>query len=189
MPRPFLTYMLPATGLEMPTGEQLRALRRIVLSTHGDWLGGGEGSELNQEQAFRRAFWAVGRFFRRRQVRHDRFFHDWVAAANSRLEENGASTVDGRDIMLGILAHCDVPWQRPNTAQGVLPEIGVDEFSGLPCSNAWRQLLTGEANLLPPTPPRGAAPLLEADRAPRPRLFQERDGRMQEIPLSGDVRS
>lgn len=167
-----ITTLPPATGFIMPTLEDLSSLRKIVLAVHHAWLGDGEGSELNQERAFRRAFFAVGRMFRRREPRRDRYFHSFVASANDRLSENGGGSIDGRDFMLAALAHCDVVWQKPDASNGVLAEIGLYEYSGLPCTNAWRRLLSGEANLLAPVVPARLLKSLEADRVPRPRVYE-----------------
>jgi hypothetical protein len=152
--RPFVSYPSPVTGMILPTADQLRALRRIVLFSHDDWLGDGEGTELEQQRNFNRGFWAAGKFFRVRAPRRDRFYFHWVEVGNQWLEDSGQPPIDGTSLMLGILAHRDIAWQMPDSSVGALLEIAVDQHSGAPCANAWRGFLTGEANLLPPTRPR-----------------------------------
>jgi hypothetical protein len=179
MTRPFLTTLQPSVGYEQPSMDELRALRRIVLNVHDDWLGGpGEGSELEQIRAFSRAFWAAGHFFRTRETRRDRHYHAWVEDANDMLDARGMYAIGGRDLMLAIIAHGDIVFQRPG--DGALAEVGLDRYRGLPCRNTWRQVLTGEANLLVPTPPRTV--VAQNYPVPKPRLFQAGlDGRMSEL--------
>lgn len=155
MTRPFLTELLPSTNYEQPTAAEMSALRRIVRGVHDAWLGGGEGSEVERDRSFYRAFWVTGAcFYRTREVRRDKYFSSFFEFGNHRLEENGILPTDERSFMLACLAHGDIVWQRKDPAVGALLELGLHEYHGAACSNRWRQILTGEAKLLAATPPR-----------------------------------
>lgn len=160
-----ITTTLPNTGYTAPNATQMASLLRIVLAAH-PWLGAVD------QHAFARAMWATGLLYRTRETRRDKYFHSWVEVGNQRLTEQDAEPVTGAEFMAAVIGHGDIVWQRQDARQGALLEIGVDEFRGLACQNSWRRILTGEANLLDPTPPRGSKPL-PADEAPDVQIFQQ----------------
>lgn len=157
---------LPATGLIMPTDDEATRLMKIVAAAHPSLA----GVDLFE---FRRAFWAQGQCFRTPAPVSKRYFHAHVDDACELLERHGAKQIGGTAFLAACIGAGDVPWQAADPSVGALLELGLNPHNGRPCSNVWLQILTGEASLLKPTTPRWAAPLLEADRAPRPRFFRE----------------
>ena len=91
--------------------------------------------------------------------------------------------VAGASVFGAMLAHGDIPWRANNPSVGQLLKVGLNIYTGRPCSvpNAWRNVLaTGQ--LLAPLPPRGVIRPVGEQSIPRPRVYQEgRDGVMREL--------
>jgi len=165
-----ISTSLPATGLVMPSSDDLRHLRSIVLSQH-PWLvdGGDRRSEAALEAEFRSAFWAAGLFYRTDAPNRTQYFAHWLDIANSRLASAGSVAVEGNALLCACLAHGDIVWRRPSPA-GELLEFGVDEHRGKPCANAWRDVLAG-APLRPPVSTKVRPQ--DAPGIPRPSVSQK----------------
>jgi hypothetical protein len=132
-----ITVALPDTHFERPSAEELRRLRKIVVSAHG-WLAD------HDEESFGRAFVAVGYHFRTPAPDKSRYFHAIVDEANRLLDEVlGLTKIDGIAFMAAILAHADVPWQEANSRLGALLEIGLCPTHGIRLArpNRWRALV------------------------------------------------
>ena len=74
--------------------------------------------------------------------------------------------------MFAIRAANDVPIRFANPGVGQLQEVGLDQYSGLPCRNHWAGLLDGSRNLLAPTPPPAA---LQRAAEPNPTRVYRQD--------------
>jgi hypothetical protein len=140
-----IVELSPRTGFEMPDADQLRRLRAYVLVEHG-WLRAGAADEAE----FARSFWAAGSFFRVSAPVSTVYYAHWVEAACARLELAGLPPIGGPSFLCACLAHADIQWQRPDPGIGALLELGLNEYSGMKCQNAWRGLLAGERGLLAP---------------------------------------
>ncbi len=127
------------------------------------------------EAEFGRAFVAVGYAFRLSEPSTARYFHSFVEDANALQREYWrAHAVSGSALLAAIIGHGDVPWRPVNQAVGQLLEVGLDPYSGIRCSNAWRGILEGRP-LRSPLPPRR---IFREQAMPSPmRVFrQERPG-------------
>ena len=170
-----VTIAAPATNLEMPSADELVQLRNIAASAHPEIDASFDHDE------FRRAFWCVGQNFRTPAPRKDRFYSAWIDQANELLERQDAAQIGGPSFLVACIAAGDITWQAANADVGALLEIGLDPYRGRPCSNVWRDVLSGRARLLAPFVPKAAAEHLVADLIPRPRVFQERNGEMVQL--------
>jgi hypothetical protein len=167
------TQLPPATNFERPDPEQLKALRRVVLSAH-PWL------NESDDRAFASAFVACGYLFRTPAPVTNRLFSHHVDEANDLLRALVKPSTDGVAFLCACLAHGDVPWRQASSQHGQLLEVGLDPYAGRPCStpNRWRAILSGEADLLAPVGPVSVAELA----LPRARYYRAADGRE----LTGD---
>jgi hypothetical protein len=163
-----ITTIPPQTGLEMPTDDELGRWLAIVQSAH-PWLTGFDLAE------FRRAFWAQGKFFRTAALDKSRYFYAWVADANEMLGRSDARGIEGASFLSAILASGDVVWQRADQRVGAQLELGLNQYSGRSCSNAWRSILRGEPLPEPVTPERRRA---ASEVIPRPTHVREENGNM-----------
>ena len=154
-----VTISVPRTGFQRPTADELQELARRVDDEH-DWL------VPCSEDAFARAFTAVGFMFRLPEPSRKLAFSAHVNSANSVLERLGLSGVAGNALLAAMIAHSDVPWRAQAMHLGQPLECGLHPFAGRPCSNAYRRVLAGEP-LTPPLPPR---PLPGAPSVPLPRF-------------------
>jgi hypothetical protein len=147
-----VTYALPNTGYVAPTEDQAARLLRIV-DAACPWLALAASTDLAE---FRRAFNATGLMFRRSEPDTRHSFSHFIDAANDMLaQRNGGAEVSATALLAAIIGHADTPYRRADRGCGQLLEVALDIHHGLPCTNAWRGLLTGERNLLPSLPPRG----------------------------------
>jgi hypothetical protein len=148
-----ISTSLPSTGFEQPSDKQLLALLKIVLGAR-EGLRDHAAQTPDFEMEFARAFVAVGYAFRLREPSTARYFHAFVEDANTLLRTYWtAKAVSGTALITAIIAHGDVPWRPANRAVGQLLEVGLDPYSGIRCSNAWREILKGRP-LRDPLPPR-----------------------------------
>jgi hypothetical protein len=171
-----ITHSLPATALEMPSPEQLRKLRAIVVAAH-PWLA---DDSPRAEQAFARSFWSAGMMFRTASPCESEYFQTFVYYANELLAEYNLEAVDGRSFVCAALSHADIPWRKADASIGQLLTVGFNRHSGAKCRNMWKQLLAGKANLLDPTPP--PERLARSQLAPRTRFFRRStDGEMRPV--------
>jgi hypothetical protein len=158
-----IVTLAPQTGLAMPNDDELAKLMAIVLTAHS-WLAGFDLAE------FRRSFWAQGKCYRTAAPDKSRYFQSWVDDANALLERFDKRGVEGASFLAACLAAGDVVWQRADPSVGALLELGLNQYTGRPCSNAWRSVLRGQPLLEPVTPGVVRAP---SNAIPRPRFYQE----------------
>jgi hypothetical protein len=145
-----IRVQLPSTGFIEPTPDQLRSLSRIVGAAHPTW-------RVPDDDTFRRAFIAQGYFFRLPMPNTRLYYGSILDAANEFLTGRlHWRAVDGGAFLFAIRAANDVAIRFANPGVGQLQEVGLDQYSGIPCRNAWAGLLNGTANLLTPTPPPAA---------------------------------
>lgn len=138
---------LPRTGYEAPNAEELRRLFQIVTAARPELL---PDATLRE---FGNAMWAVGHFRRTVAPWSGQYFSFWVNRANELIETVGMfPLVNGATLMTAVLGHGDICWRAREPLKGQLLEIGLSAYSGRPCSNAWRKILSGEANILAPVP-------------------------------------
>ena len=169
-----ITTLPPSTGYsDRPDAGQLKSLKAIVWSAH-PWL------DPVGEAEFARAFLAVGFLFRLSEPTSKIYFSSHVDHANNFLTSNDMREIDGASFLGACLAHGDIAWRRHDPAEGQMLEVALDRYSGLKCRPVWRQLLTGEANLLSPLPARGQRQIV-GEIVPRPTVWEERDGKMVQI--------
>jgi hypothetical protein len=147
------------TGFELPQPDELVRLREIVQSAHPALAGVPQGE-------FDRAFWVAGSFYRRPKPDSRHYFSFWTDVANERLRQRDGRSISGDALLAAIIGHNDVPWHRQDPDIGQVLEVGIDPYSGSPCTNAWRGLLRGEP-LRPPLPspsliPRGPIKVVHA---------------------------
>lgn len=140
-----ISVMLPSTGFVEPTAAELRSLSKIVASAHPGW-------NVPDEETFRRAFVAQGFFFRLAGPNTRLYYGSLLDAANEFLGRLRWRAIDGGAFLFAICAGGDVPIRFANPSLGQLQEVGLDQYSGLPCRHFWRGLLDGSRNLLAPTP-------------------------------------
>ncbi len=140
-----ITVQLPSTGFIEPTAAELRSLSKIVSAAHPGWT-------IPDEDEFRRAFVAQGFFFRLPGPNTRVYFTSHIDAANAFLGRLRWPQIGGGALMFAIVAAADVPIRYASPALGQLQEVGLDQYSGLPCRNKWRGVLDGSANLMAPTP-------------------------------------
>ena len=146
-----IVTQLPNTGFERPTPAEARALFEIVCAVHPSLR------SKEAEQQFAIGLFAVGHMYRlpAPSKQHD---PSWLLQqANENIIESVYwQPIEAPAFFLACRAHCDVPWQEHNGSLGALYELGLQPWTGkrLETPNAWRGLLDGTRNLLPPTPPR-----------------------------------
>ncbi len=139
-----VTEML-RVSFEMPSAEQLRRLRDIVVQEYREF-------RETPESEFPRAFWVSGTFFRVPQPVSSVYAVHWFDAANQRLERAGLAPIEGASFVCSCLAHADVSWRQRDMSVGQLLELGLNEYHGRSCNNVWRDLLAGMRGLVKPTP-------------------------------------
>ena len=94
--------LLPTTGFERPTAEEMRSLRNIVLTAH-PWL------RDHSEQEFSGAFTGVGFIRRLAAPRTDVYFHVVTGWVNALLSERlDMEPVSGVAVLAACLAAGDV---------------------------------------------------------------------------------
>jgi hypothetical protein len=167
-----ITTLLPSTGFERPSSEQLRELLRHVLDEH----------ELPpiSEGEFARAFWATGFQFRLAEPDASLHFYTHVGHCNDFLSQYRYGEIDGAAVLAAVIAHSDFPYRLADRGKGQLLEIGMNPYSGIKCSNAWRSVLRGEP-LRAPLEPRGVTKA-PSDSLPRPKFYEaDSQGRMIEF--------
>jgi hypothetical protein len=167
-----ITTMLPSTGFERPSADELRELLRRVRAEH----------ELPaiSESEFARAFWATGFQFRLAEPDASLHFYTHVGHCNDFLAQYRYGEIDGAAALAAVIAHSDFPYRLADRGKGQLLEIGMNPYSGAKCTNAWRGVLRGEP-LREPLPPKGIA-RRPADSIPKPKFYQEGiDGKMSEF--------
>ena len=147
-----IVYAPPDTRFERATDVELSKLLKIIQATH-KWA-----REISHG-AFRRAFIAAGFFWRTPEPSTKYAFAYYVDHACALLHDRwGAEGVDGDALLAGFIAHNDFPIRVANPSIGQTLEIVANPWHGAPCRtpNAWKSLLSGEANLLSPTTPSAA---------------------------------
>jgi hypothetical protein len=146
-----ITYNLPSTGFSAPSTTEAASLLKIV-DAAAPWLKLAESVEVDE---FRRALAASGLMFRTAEPISRFAFVHFLDAANELLMTHGrGGTIGGVSLMGAILGHGDIAWRQADASVGQLLEIGLDLHSGRKCENAWRGLLTGERNIMAPSPAR-----------------------------------
>jgi hypothetical protein len=145
----------PDTGYVRPTHDQLRSLRKIVLSVYPKLGDGAPTDELAAEREFLCAFWAQGQFFRSEPNEREAFV-SILDAANLKLAEHGCQSVGANAFIAACWAAGDVKIRLANGRVGQLLAVGlVSDRQGLRCNpGRWQAIAAGQANLLSPTPPR-----------------------------------
>jgi hypothetical protein len=167
-----ITTLLPSTGFERPSADERRELLRIVRAEH----------ELPaiSESEFARAFWAVGYQYRLAEPDASLNFYTHIGHCNDFLSQYRYGEIDGSAVLAAVISHGDIPWRAANPGKGALLEVGMNPYSGIKCSNAWRRVLQGEP-LLEPLGPRGVT-RAPSDSLPRPKFYEaDSQGRMVEF--------
>lgn len=172
-----ISYAAPATRYEAPDDKQLAALLKIVEAANAGWT-----SKVELDE-FRLAMAAVGAMWRLDAPSTQYSFSHFLDEANIMLRRHGQ--INGPAFLRAIVAHNDVPYRLQDRRVGEVLALGLDLYSGRPCSNAWRGVLKGDP-LRPPLPPRE---FLRRAAEPSPiRYFQEdRRGRMQQVGADADL--
>ena len=80
------------------------------------------------------------------------YFSFWVERARDYLDHVGRPACSGPSFLAACLAHGDIVWRAPDRFRGQLLEVGLSAYSGAPCRNVWRSILSGKATLLQPVP-------------------------------------
>jgi hypothetical protein len=146
---------MPQTGFIRPSEDEVAALAHIVDAAH-PWL---SLIATTDPAEFARAFTAVGLMFRKPEPVTTKYLTYHLSAANELLSEHfDAQPVSTNAFIGAVLAHADIPWRRGDHLAGQTWELGLDLYSGAPCSNRWRGLLDGTANLLVATPSKRERP-------------------------------
>lgn len=174
-----IVTILPDTGYEQPTDDELRRLLTIVVAGH-PWIGEPRAAE------FKRAFYATGFQWRLHAPDRSRAFFSVVDSLNDFLEGRGMPAVEGDAAFAAIIAAGDICWRAPNSKIGQLLEIGLSRYSGLPCRNAWRDVLSGKATLLAPVPPSTTGRDNLGRPVPEVAFFREDRGQMRPM-LPGET--
>jgi hypothetical protein len=168
-----ITYSSPNTGYSAPDTQEAGRLLKIV-DAACPWINLRENVEIDE---FRRALASVGLMFRTAEPVSKFAFGHFVDAANELVATHGrGGEVGGVALMGAVLGHGDVCWRQADASLGQLLELGLDRHSGRQCSNAWRGLLTGERNIMPPTPPRGELVDRAAKGQPAATFWKRDDG-------------
>lgn len=139
-----VTELTPTTGfIEPPTPDLFVKLQAIVENAEPSLRG------LVRPDEFRRAFIALGYMYRTPAPRSDVYFVSHVERVNAILDRWSAAAVDSNAVLMGLIAHNDVPWRRRDPTRGQMLEAGLDAHSGRRCSNLWQGVLRGEPLLKP----------------------------------------
>jgi hypothetical protein len=177
-------------GVDMPSVDELDKLLAIVTAARPDLnLAREQGrfdiSERDHRAEFRRAFYAIGRMGRLNEPDGDRYFHAVVDDVNRVLNARRLGDVGGDAVMCALLAWGDVPHRPADAAAfGQLTEVAIAKINqGTPAVAKWRKILSGEANLVAPLPPRGMRASSSTYPSRPVRIYQEdADGVMRESP-------
>jgi hypothetical protein len=145
-----ISYLPRATNFVQATSKEAAAIARIVDAAH-PWLGLIASTDLPE---FQRAFTAVGFMWRTDAPNSKHYFHHFIDAAADMLRDRwGAESVSGTALLGAVIGHADIVWMRAEPRAGVVLAVGLDLNAGKPCSNRWREVIEGRANLLPPIVP------------------------------------
>jgi hypothetical protein len=168
-----ITIEPPATNFAAPAPAELAKLLKIVSAAHPQLCAKVELPE------FGRAFLAIGFIWRLAAPSTKHYFSHFVDVANERLAQRGVEGVEGAAVLASIIGHADVPWQAADARIGALLQVGLDEHRGRPCSNRWRAVLDGTANLSAPVAP---TERLRQAEAPSPSFYRRLpDGSLKPI--------
>jgi hypothetical protein len=170
------------SGVDMPTADELDSLYRIVVAAHPGLNLERKTTrfeyERNHLDEFKRAFFAVGRMGRLSEPSDDRYFHAVVDDINRVLSARRLSDVGGDAVMCAILAWADVQHRPSDAAFGQLTEAAIAKINqGTPAVARWREILSGQANLLAPLPPRNAHASATTYPTPRVRITYSDTGK------------
>jgi hypothetical protein len=158
-----VSYPAPRSTFEMPTANQLAALKEVVFSKipsllptfSGRWA---REDEAEFERGFRAAFLALGHIERRNEVDRKRALSYWTQHAEETCRALGRSaSIPGTALMCAAIASGNVPYVLGDVANGVVPVLGLcfgSNMGKLP-GNEWRNVLaTGQilAPIAPSTP-------------------------------------
>jgi hypothetical protein len=153
-----------ATSFEPPSERQFKLLLDLVFATHQEHRKFAEKADDFQDEAWR-AFAAIGYMYRTREPDTTRYFSAHVEDVNEVIARRWrARAVSGPAVFVAVVAHGDVAWRAHDRRVGQPLEIGLDQFSGVECSNVWRKLLEGQP-LRAPLPPRE---IFRSSAAPSP---------------------
>jgi hypothetical protein len=128
-------------------------------------------SSRNHRAEFRTAFYAVGRLVRLSEPDAGRYSSSILDDANSVLRAHRLQEIEGDALHAAALAWGDVVWRAADRAMGQSFEIGISRLNqGSPARPVWRDLLSGNANLVAPLPPRGMRASYSSYPTPRVRI-------------------
>jgi len=159
----------PVSTFVMPSESELAQLRDAVGRTHPGLLDS-QGSAFSGTRHERRTEWnrqfeacflAVGNMKRMDRPDTGKYLSYHVDVAESVLKSFGRplTTLRGGPFLAACLAHFDVPVSGINRHhEGIVPEIGLHQYSGRPAGDAWRRIIEGQAPhecavQRPPAPP------------------------------------
>lgn len=140
-----ISYAEPATHFEMPDDRQAAALLAIAEGAHPEWT---IKVELGE---FKLAMFAIGGMWRLDAPSQQYSFAHFLDAANERLQAKRLGQINGPAFLRAVVAMNDIAWRAQDKSVGEVLAFALDQYSGRPCSNAWRRLLAGDA-------PRSALP-------------------------------
>ena len=168
-----ITTLLPATGFERPSADQLRELLRIVRAEY-EWIPTIEDAE------FSRAFFAVGLQYKLSEPDKVHHFSWHVDNCCNFLSQIGRADVDGNAVFASVVAHSDFDFRLANPAKGQLLTLAMDPYTGAKCTNSWKAVLAGRP-LREPLPPK-PIPRRPVESMSRPRFYEEGvDGKVREF--------
>jgi hypothetical protein len=151
-----VTVQPASTGYIAPTRDQLRALRKIVLSVYPKLSEGAPTDKIAAECEFLCAFWAQGQFYRSEPNEREAFV-SILDVANAKLADHGCQSVGANAFIAACWAAGDVLIRLADGKVGQLLAIGlVSDREGRRCNPShWQAIAAGQANLLAPVAPRG----------------------------------
>jgi hypothetical protein len=156
-----VSYLAPRSVFEMPTANQLAALKEVVYSKFpslrpkfdGRWA---SEDEAEFEKGYAAAFLALGYLERREQVDHKKALSYWAQLAEDACRALGRSaSIPGSALMVAAVASGNVPYVLADVANGVVPVLGLyfgSNMGKLP-GNEWRNVLATGRVLAPTVSP------------------------------------
>gem|GEM_PF-3451939 len=144
----------PVSTFPMPTAAELSQLidavgRRFpaLLDTQGPAF---EGTRHERREQYRKqfegAFLAIGHMKRLERPDTKLYVSAHVQLAESILRSLGRPmTIRGDPFLAACLAHFDVPISGiGRTHEGIVVEIGLNQYTGRPATDQWRRILEGQ---------------------------------------------
>lgn len=139
-----ITELMPRQRSAMPSLDQLRKLRQLVLASRPEF------SDVSSEAEMGSAFLAQSFLYRVAIPDASVYFPYWTGVCNEYLVQRGEAEVSGGSLMVAILSAGDVVWQARDRMAGRLLEVGLNQWRGRPSSTTYLDLLSGRSKVLQP---------------------------------------